>query len=249
MVLIAVLAVLCIFALAGMRKGVIRIAVSLAAMIVTIAVTTFASPVLSEYIRNNTQWDDKIEKSIYENVSRDGKSYGEDDSKPIESGVSSYVDDIEEKVAVISERMKLPESLTNSISKSVTSALVEAAGDSAASTLKDIASKIFAAQMTLIIVNAVSYCVVFIVLYIVLKLLTSVTGIISRLPVIHQADRLLGILAGIVEGLIVVWLVFAIVTAAGNSSWAADILAQIHENSFLEFVYNNNLIMKIILVH
>ena len=76
MVLIAVLAVLCIFALAGMRKGVIRIAVSLAAMVITIAVTTVASPVLSEYIRNNTTWDDKIEKSIYENVSRDGKNYG-----------------------------------------------------------------------------------------------------------------------------------------------------------------------------
>lgn len=63
MVLIAVLAVLCIFALAGMRKGVIRIAVSLAAMVITIAVTTVASPVLSEYIRNNTTWDDKIEKA------------------------------------------------------------------------------------------------------------------------------------------------------------------------------------------
>lgn len=87
--------------------------------------------------------------------------------------------------------MNLPESLTDSISKSVTSTIVEAAGDSAALTLKDIASKIFAAQMTLIIVNAVSYCIVFIALYIVLKLLTSVTGIISRLPVIHQADRFL----------------------------------------------------------
>ena len=47
-------AVLCIFALVGMKKGVIKIAVSLAAMIITIAVTTFAAPVLSEYIRNNT---------------------------------------------------------------------------------------------------------------------------------------------------------------------------------------------------
>ena len=242
MVLIAVLAVLCIFALAGMRKGVIRIAVSLAAMVITIAVTTVASPVLSEYIRNNTTWDDKIEKSIYENVSRDGKSYGNDDNELIESGITTYIDNIE-------ERMNLPESLTDSISKSVTSTIVEAAGDSAALTLKDIASKIFAAQMTLIIVNAVSYCIVFIALYIVLKLLTSVTGIISRLPVIHQADRFFGMLAGIVEGLIIVWLVFAIVTAAGNSSWASDILAQIHENSFLEFVYNNNPIMKIILAH
>ena len=75
MVLIAVLAVLCIFALIGMKKGVIKIAVSLATMVITIAVTTFAAPVLSEYIRNNTKWDEKIEKSIYENVSRDGKSY------------------------------------------------------------------------------------------------------------------------------------------------------------------------------
>ena len=226
MVLIAVLAVLCIFALIGMKKGVIKIAISLATMVITIAVTTFAAPVLSEYIRNNTKWDEKIEKSIYENVSRDGKSYGEDDEDIAGEGISAYIDDIEEKVAAISEKMNLPDSLTKSVSESVTSKLVENVEESATLTLKDIASKIFAAQMAAIIV----------------------TGIISRLPVIHQADRLGGFVTGLVEGLIVVWLMFAIVTAAGNSSWAADILAQIHSNSFLEFVYNNNLIMKIILV-
>jgi len=248
MVLIAVLAVLCIFALIGMKKGVIKIAVSLATMVITIAVTTFAAPVLSEYIRNNTKWDEKIEKSIYENVSRDGKSYGEDDEDIAGEGKSAYIDDIEEKVAAISERMNLPDSLTKSVSESVTSKLVENVEESATLTLKDIASKIFAAQMAAIIVNAVSYCIVFIALFIILKIITAVTGIISRLPVIHQADRLGGFVTGLVEGLIVVWLMFAIVTAAGNSSWAADILAQIHSNSFLEFVYNNNLIMKIILV-
>ena len=142
MVLIAVLAVLCIFALAGMRKGVIRIAVSLAAMVITIAVTTVASPVLSEYIRNNTTWDDKIEKSIYENVSRDGKSYGNDDNELIESGITTYIDNIEEKVGAISERMNLPESLTKSISAAAVSGLDKTIGDSASHTLKDIASRI-----------------------------------------------------------------------------------------------------------
>ena len=188
MVLIAVLAVLCIFALAGMRKGVIRIAVSLAAMVITIAVTTVASPVLSEYIRNNTTWDDKIEKSIYENVSRDGKRYGNDDNELIESGITTYIDNIEEKVGAISERMNLPESLTKSITAAAVSGLDKTIGDSASLTLKDIASRIFAEQMTRIIVNAVSYCIVFIALFVILKLLTSVTGLISRLPVIHQAD-------------------------------------------------------------
>ena len=162
MVLIAVLAVLCIFALIGMKKGVIKIAVSLATMVITIAVTTFAAPVFSEYIRNNTKWDEKIEKSIYENVSRDGKSYGEDDADIAGEGISAYIDDIEEKVAAISEKMNLPDSLTKSVSESVTSKLVENVEESATLTLKDIASKIFAAQMAAIIVNAVSYCIVFI---------------------------------------------------------------------------------------
>ena len=53
--------------------------------------------------------------------------------------------------------------------------------------------------------------------------------------------------AGLIEGLIIVWLAFAVITATGNSSWAADVLAQIHANSFLEFIYNNNLIIRMIL--
>ena len=247
MVLAVVLVILCIFALIGMKKGVIRIAVSLATMVITLTVTTVVSPVLSEYIRNNTTWDDKIEKSIYENVSRDGKSYANDDNELIESGITTYIDNIEEKVGAISERMNLPESLTKSITAATVSELDKTIGYSASLTLKDIASRIFAEQMTRIIVNAVSYCIVFIALFVILKLLTSVTGLISRLPVIHQADRLGGMAAGLIEGLIIVWLAFAVITATGNSSWAADVLAQIHANSFLEFIYNNNLIIRMIL--
>lgn len=138
-------------------------------------------------------------KSIYENVSRDGKSYGEDDEDIAGEGISAYIDDIEEKVAAISEKMNLPDSLTKSVSESVTSKLVENVEESATLTLKDIASKIFAAQMAAIIVNAVSYCIVFIALFIILKIITAVTGIISRLPVIHQADRLGGFVTGLVE--------------------------------------------------
>ena len=39
----------------------------------------------------------------------------------------------------------------------------------------------------------------------------------------------------------------AIVTAFGNNVWASDILAQIHSSSFLEFIYDNNIIMKMII--
>ena len=110
-----------------------------------------------------------------------------------------------------------------------------------------VSAQIFAAQLSAIIINAICYCIVFVILYIILKVFMGVTGVISRLPVIHQADKLCGTIAGIVEGLIIVWVVFAIVTAFGNNVWASDILAQIHSSSFLEFIYDNNIIMKMII--
>ena len=240
MVLICVAAILCIAAFNGMKKGAIRMAASLVAMIITIAVTTFASPIVSEKVKNDTDMDERITQSIYENIIKDGRKYGEDDSQVIDSSTVVYKD-------AISEYMKLPQSLSDNITESAAMKILDSAGTSAEVTIKEMAAQIFAAQLSAIIINAICYCIVFVILYIILKVFMGVTGVISRLPVIHQADKLCGTIAGIVEGLIIVWVVFAIVTAFGNNVWASDILAQIHSSSFLEFIYDNNIIMKMII--
>ena len=233
MVLICVAAILCIAAFNGMKKGAIRMAASLVAMIITIAVTTFASPIVSEKVKNDTDMDERITQSIYENIIKDGRKYGEDDSQVIDSSTVVYKDAIQSKVDAISEYMKLPQSLSDNITESAAMKILDSAGTSA--------------EVSAIIINAICYCIVFVILYIILKVFMGVTGVISRLPVIHQADKLCGTIAGIVEGLIIVWVVFAIVTAFGNNVWASDILAQIHSSSFLEFIYDNNIIMKMII--
>ena len=238
MVLICVAAILCIAAFNGMKKGAIRMAASLVAMIITIAVTTFASPIVSEKVKNDTDMDERITQSIYENIIKDGRKYGEDDSQVIDSSTVVYKDAIQSKVDAISEYMKLPQSLSDNITESAAMKILDSAGTSAEVTIK---------QLSAIIINAICYCIVFVILYIILKVFMGVTGVISRLPVIHQADKLCGTIAGIVEGLIIVWVVFAIVTAFGNNVWASDILAQIHSSSFLEFIYDNNIIMKMII--
>lgn len=252
MVLICVAAILCIAAFNGMKKGAIRMAASLVAMIITIAVTTFASPIVSEKVKNDTDMDERITQSIYENIIKDGRKYGEDDLQVIDSSTVVYKDAIQSKVDAISEYMKLPQSLSDNITESAAMKILDSAGTSAEVTIKEMAAQIFAAQifaaqLSAIIINAICYCIVFVILYIILKVFMGVTGVISRLPVIHQADKLCGTIAGIVEGLIIVWVVFAIVTAFGNNVWASDILAQIHSSSFLEFIYDNNIIMKMII--
>ena len=225
MVLICVAAILCIAAFNGMKKGAIRMAASLVAMIITIAVTTFASPIVSEKVKNDTDMDERITQSIYENIIKDGRKYGEDDSQVIDSSTVAYKDAIQSKVDAISEYMKLPQSLSDNITESAAMKILDSAGTSAEVTIKEMAAQIFAAQLSAIIINAICYCIVFVILYIILKVFMGVTG----------------------EGLIIVWVVFAIVTAFGNNVWASDILAQIHSSSFLEFIYDNNIIMKMII--
>ena len=43
------------------------------------------------------------------------------------------------------------------------------------------------------------------------------TGIIRRLPIIKQADKLGGVIVGLIEGLVVVWIFFTVVTAISGT--------------------------------
>ena len=103
MVLICVAAILCIAAFNGMKKGAIRMAASLVAMIITISVTTFASPIVSEKVKNDTDMDERITLSIYENIIKDGRKYGEDDSQVIDSSTVLSKLAIQSKVDAIRE--------------------------------------------------------------------------------------------------------------------------------------------------
>ena len=165
MVLICVAAILCIAAFNGMKKGAIRMAASLVAMIITIAVTTFASPIVSEKVKNDTDMDERITQSIYENIIKDGRKYGEDDSQVIDSSTVVYKDAIQSKVDAISEYMKLPQSLSDNITESAAMKILDSAGTSAEVTIKEMAAQIFAAQLSAIIINAICYCIVFVILF------------------------------------------------------------------------------------
>ena len=88
--------------------------------------------------------------------------------------------------------------------------------------------------------------VIMVVVFIVLRIIIGATGIIRRLPIIKQADKLGGVIVGLIEGLVVVWIFFTVVTAISGTENAANILAQIHKNAFLEALYNNNPITRLL---
>lgn len=251
-VLISVLAILAICGYAGWRKGIIKIVLSIATIIITIVVTVFAAPLLGRIIKESTTLYDNLYQSVKkavvsselfdraveetvepEEVNRDQEFLAEADEQKIKDYVGQVV-----------EMLSLPESIAEQVEDVVDAEYIVKLQEEGNTAVSAVISSIIAERMTQIIFNTIIHMIVFISLFIILRIVVLVTGIIGKLPVIHEANKLLGLAVGLVEGLFFVWIFFALITAFGNQKWAAEALTDISSSRLLSIIYNNNLILK-----
>lgn len=112
--------------------------------------------------------------------------------------------------------------------------------------VKSVVVSIAATKLAGIIFSAIVYAVVFIVIFVGIRVLIAATNLITRLPVIRQANKLGGLILGLVEGLIAVWLLFVVITACGSMEWAYSVLTDIESNKVLTFLYDTDIILKLL---
>ena len=248
MLLAGVILILIIFALIGWRKGVIRLVLSLVSMIITIMAAVVIAPMATTAIKNNTNIDENIAQSIY-TVLYENKEVDEyfEDKQVLTGGidisqVESHIQTVTDVVAEVGDKINLPESLTEAVKAMPDSELMSVIRES----VKEITIRLIALRLADIVLTAIAYLVIMVVVSIVLRVVVAATGLIRRLPVIKQADKLGGLIVGLVEGIAVVWIFFTVVTAISGTQAASNILVQIHGNAILEALYNCNPITSLL---
>jgi len=244
MLLAGVILILIIFALIGWRKGVIRLVLSLVSMIIT--------PLATTAIKNNTNIDENIAQSIY-TVLYENKEVDEyfEDKQVLTGGVDisqveSHIQTVTDVVAEVGDKINLPESLTEAVKAMPDSELMSVIREYGEASVKEITIRLIALRLADIVLTAIAYLVIMVVVSIVLRVVVAATGLIRRLPVIKQADKLGGLIVGLVEGIAVVWIFFTVVTAISGTQAASNILVQIHGNAILEALYNCNPITSLL---
>ena len=65
---------------------------------------------------------------------------------------------------------------------------------------------------------------------------------VTKLPVIKELNKLAGFAVGLMEGVLLVWLLCLALQACGSESWAQETFVQINDSSFLSWIYNHNLL-------
>lgn len=131
---------------------------------------------------------------------------------------------------------KMPQAITDYIGQKVENVADDAKEAIADSTARDV---------SVTIVKAGTWIVLFIIARILLIFLRFITALIAKLPVIKQCDKLGGIIYGIIEGLIIVYVLLAIISFV--SPMLSGNLANVIDKSYIgSIMYNNNLLLKII---
>ncbi len=92
------------------------------------------------------------------------------------------------------------------------------------------------------IINLICGIAVFIIVLILVKLALKVLDIIDYIPVVGQLNKILGGMFGIVEMIVITWILFTILRALENIPQVAVINNNIKESYIVSYLYNNNLI-------
>ena len=79
----------------------------------------------------------------------------------------------------------------------------------------------------------------------ILKMVFFSAKAIVKLPVIHLADKILGIVMGAAEVVFSIWALCLFLDTFSKGIFVKMALAYIKDNSFLLYLYNNNLLEKL----
>ncbi len=93
-----------------------------------------------------------------------------------------------------------------------------------------------------VLTRVVLILLIFILGTLAFKWLIKILHILTKLPLVHGLNKLLGLAVGFIEGFLLVWLILYIVQIRQGFLFGFDMEPLIEQNGFVQFLYLNNLI-------
>ena len=211
-----ILAVLLICIGLGYKRGLTGCLLKIISFVLAIVIACILFKPVANIIINNTQIDDDLEKSIKNII-----------VKPEDGNETK--EEIENNTETINDNTTMPTVVEKYINETMEN------------TSDDIREKV-----AITIINAGTWIILFIIAKILLVVLKIISNWITKLPIIKQFDKLGGIIYGLAEALIIIYFVMAIISFISPMIPDSTIILSIKKSFLGSFMYNSNLLLKII---
>lgn len=103
-----------------------------------------------------------------------------------------------------------------------------------------------ARNVAVTIINIAVAILLFIVAKILLLLVKGLASLLTRLPIIKQCDKVGGIIYGLLQSLIIIYIVLAIISFFSSMLSETEFISELQKSYIGSVMYNNNLLLKII---
>lgn len=220
-----VIIILAGFTLHGYIKGLVRVVFSLVSIFLTIAFVTWMTPYVSDFLEKTPVYQNIQEKCV-ESIQGKAQAEMEQETENQEPLTIAGIEIPKEWQELLSH--KTVETADGILEQS---GIYEEVGDYVAG----------------IIINIIACIITFIIVFLVLRILVNILDIVAKLPVLNCMNHLGGTIAGALEGVVVIWILFFVITLCQSSELCQRLLQDINQNSFLKILYENNLVEYILM--
>lgn len=220
--LIAVVALIGFHIYDGIHRGFIRKTVSMASFLVTLLLVTWLSPLVADFLIDQTPFYDDLKQKCTEVF------YSDDFDETEKSG----------QVLAI-EGMELPQSIKEMLLENNNHEVYD---------MLQVADfyEYVGAYLARMILNTMAYLLTFVLVWTALKIAVVAMDLVAKLPLLHGVNKLAGAGIGAAEGIAFVWVAFLLVTVFSSGEFGQRFFEMIRESELLLFLYENNLIMKLV---
>lgn len=215
---LVIVALIAICILIGYHKGLTGSLLKIISFVAALVIAFVLFKPVANFVIDKTEWDENIEQSIRQMAVKEQESGNGEEQE---------------------EKEEMPSVITNYINQAV---------ENAANDAKEAVIDATARNVSITIINAGTWIVLFLVARIALLLVKGLAGLLTSLPVIKQFDKAGGIIYGLLEALIILYVLLALLSFI-SPMIASDqnAVAEGVQSSFIgSYLYNNNLLLKIV---
>lgn len=210
----------------GHYKGFIRLAVSMAAVVAALVIVHIAMPKAVVFIKENTPIYSWILEATEETMA---------EALGIETDIRMPA---QQRMAI--EGLNLPQDVKQMLLENNNSQMYEILG-------VNVFVEYIGNYLANMVLNWVGFVALFLMVYVLLRLIMKGLDIMARLPVLSGLNQIAGAVLGAVQGLFFIWMASLLITACSGTSWGKVILGQIEASRWLPFLYHYNLLSKLAL--
>ncbi|MCF0130235.1 MAG: CvpA family protein [Pseudobutyrivibrio sp.] len=211
--LIAFIALLVFFIVRGSRRGMLLIIYGLVGWIFMIWLINYSTPIVKEYIYNNTEISTSINEKIYDKLSSKYEKEEQDNPGDGLEELKKYLPIV--MVETVQEGIENYEEL-----------VIRGISDALTTTTIDGLSAVFGLVAGIILI----------------KVGEKLIKLCGYIPGIKEVNKIFGIAAGFIEGMLAIWLIMFIASSFPTTTFGQYIIVNSTSSYILNVMYENNII-------